>query len=153
VPASAPARFTRIGSGDAPGPVTGSSAAPPGEQPSVGTRFTLNFVEVEIAEVARVILGDMLGVPFVIDPRVRGPVTVEAAAGVPRAALIPTLQAALRSQGAGLIQGPQGFEVVPIAEARRPSSGIGRGTTGILPVAPRFASAPDMLRAATLPER
>ncbi len=147
LPARSPARFTRLGSGDTPGPLVAQGGTPPGGPPSAATRFTLNFVEVDVAEVARVILGDMLGVPFVIDPRVRGPVTVEASTGVPAAALIPTLQAALRSQGAGLIEGPQGFEIVPAAEARRQASALGRGTTGILPIAPRFASAADMLRA------
>lgn len=139
--APAPSGFVRGGSGTALGP------APFFAGPAAGGEFTLTFVDVDVAEVARVVLGDMLRVPFVIDPRVRGTVTVETAQGVPRAALVPTLAAALRTQGAGLVETPAGFEVVPLPEARRQVALGGRGAGSIVPVAPRFAAAPDLARA------
>lgn len=136
-----PVGFVRAGSGTALGP------APFFAGPAAGGEFTLNFVEVDVAEVARVVLGEMLRVPYVIDPRVRGPVTLETAQGIPRAALVPTLTAALRAQGAGLVETPAGFEVVPLPEARRQASLGGRGAGSIVPVSPRFANAADLARA------
>jgi general secretion pathway protein D len=136
-----PVGFVRTGSGTALGP------APFFAGPTAGGEFTLNFVDVDVAEVARVVLGEMLRAPYVIDPRVRGPVTLETAQGVPRAALVPTLAAALRAQGAGLVETPAGFEVVPLPEARRQASLGGRGAGSIVPVSPRFANAADMARA------
>jgi general secretion pathway protein D len=139
--APSPAGFVRPGSGTQLGP------APFFTGPATGGEFTLNFVDVDVAEVARVVLGDMLRVPFVVDPRVRGPVTVETAQGVPRAALLPTLSAALRTHGAGLVETPAGFEVVPLPDARRLASLGGRGGGGIVPISPRFAAAADLVRA------
>lgn len=136
-----PVGFVRPGSGTALGP------APFFSGPAAGGEFMLNFVDVDVAEVARVVLGEMLRVPFVVDPRVRGPVTLETAQGIPRGALVPTLSAALRAQGAGLVETPAGFEVVPLAEARRQASLGGRGAGSIVPVVPRFARAADIARA------
>lgn len=136
-----PAGFVRTGSGTALGP------APFFAGPGAGGEFTLNFVDVDVAEVARVVLGEMLRVPYVIDPRVRGPVTLETAQGIPRAALAPTLSAALRAQGAGLVETPVGFEVVPLPEARRQASLGGRGAGSLVPISPRFANAADLARA------
>jgi general secretion pathway protein D len=139
--APAPLGFVRPGSGTQLGP------APFFSGPAASGEFTLNFVDVDVAEVARVVLGDMLRVPFVIDPRVRGPVTVETAQGVPRAALLPTLAAALRTHAAGLVETPAGFEVVPLPDARRLAALGGRGGGGIVPISPRFAAAADLARA------
>jgi general secretion pathway protein D len=136
-----PAGFVRAGSGTALGP------APFFAGPAAGGEFTLNFVDVDVAEVARVVLGEMLRVPYVIDPRVRGPVTLETAQGIPRVALVPTLTAALRAQGAGLVETPAGFEVVPLADARRQASLGGRGAGSLVPISPRFANAADLARA------
>src|SRR5690242_7636617 len=78
-----------------PNPPEGSGNAPPGPRPanyygsnappmrrvaatagSGGEGFELNFDNTPVATVAKVILGDILGVGYIIDPRVQGTVTL-----------------------------------------------------------------------------
>jgi general secretion pathway protein D len=92
------------------------------ERPTVDTTpgdITLNFDGTDIREVVKVILGDILGVNYVLDPAVTGTASLETGRPLSRTALIPTLETLLRMNNAALVQNAGSYEVVPLANAIR----------------------------------
>jgi general secretion pathway protein D len=81
--------------------------------------FTLNFENVEIKDVVKAVLGDMLQLNYTVATGVQGTMTLHTAQPLPRAAVLPGFEAALRLAGAALIQTPQGYDVVPLQDAAR----------------------------------
>jgi general secretion pathway protein D len=75
--------------------------------------IALNFTDTDIREVAAAILRDLLGVNYVIDPAVRGTVTLQTGTPLERADLIPVLEAALAANGAVLTQQGGLYRVTP----------------------------------------
>ena len=76
-----------------PRPVSyvGTDAAPirrVAATPSSGEGYELNFDNTPVATVAKVILGDILGVGYVIDPRVQGTVTLASGRPVPKSDIL-----------------------------------------------------------------
>jgi len=72
-------------------------ARPAGVQPSspapVGGSVTLNFVDADIRDVIKTVLGSTLGQNFVIDPKVKGTITLQTNKPIPRSAVLSTLEA------------------------------------------------------------
>src|SRR5262249_49788456 len=64
-----------------------------------GGAVVLNFEAADLREVVRNILGDVLNESYTIDASVGGQVTIRTSAGIPRDALIPTLETLLRVDG------------------------------------------------------
>ena len=124
----------------------GAGLVGPGAQAS-GDEVTLSFNAAEIAEVARVILGDTLGLAYAVDASVTGQLTLETSQPVPRSAVLGIFEAALRPQGFAVTAQPGGLYVVlPLPAAQR--SGLarpGRGY-GTEVVAPRFIGAAALKR-------
>lgn len=92
------------------------------ESPSVDTTpgdVTLNFDGTDIREVVKVILGDLLGVNYVLDPAVQGSASLQTGRPLRRDLLIPTLETLLRMNNAALVDNGGTFEVVPINQAVR----------------------------------
>ncbi len=75
--------------------------------------ITLNFENTSLLEVVKVILGDLLGQSYVIDPAVNGSVTLQSARPVNRDSLLPTLELLLRMNGASLVRLGEQYRVVP----------------------------------------
>ena len=65
----------------------GQGLAPPGVQAASGEDVTLSFNAAESPEVARVILGDTLGLNYAVDAAVTGQLTLETSQPVPRNAV------------------------------------------------------------------
>ena len=59
--------------------------------------ITLNFENTDLREVVKVILGDTLKVNYILDPAVRGGVTMQTGAPRSREDLIPTLETRVRT--------------------------------------------------------
>jgi general secretion pathway protein D len=94
----------------------------PAQQASV----TLNFVNAEIEGVARA-MGAMLKQQFVIDPRVKGTITLYSEEPLtPREAYLNFL-AALRGQGFTVVESGGLFKVVPEADAKLQSDTVSSG--------------------------
>ena len=109
---------------------------------------SLNFVDTDIREIARSILGSMLKVNYTIDPAVRGTATIETAQPVARDQLLGILQTLLAQNGATLNQQNGLYRVLPSngpgANAGLVGSdGIGSGTQMITL---RYASAKDLAK-------
>jgi general secretion pathway protein D len=79
--------------------------------------ISLNFENGDIREIARNILGDLLGENFMIDPRVTGTVSIRTPKGVQRSDLLPIFETLLRQANAALVRDGLLWRVVPAAEA------------------------------------
>jgi general secretion pathway protein D len=135
-------------------PFVALGAAPAPLQPPPGPGVTatqtgdvtLNFVDTDIREIVRTILGTTLNLNYTIDPNVHGTGSIETGTPMQRSALIPTLETLLNANGATLIERNGVYSVVPLpAGATRNlvsgANAIGAGAE-IVPL--RYASAKDL---------
>ena len=87
-------------------------------QPSTsGNGFDLNFENSPIATVAKVVLGDILGVGYTIDPRVQGTVSLVSVRPVAKSDIIFVLENALRLSGVVLVRDTAGYRLTPLGDA------------------------------------
>jgi general secretion pathway protein D len=91
--------------------VVGAQQAPGGEG------YELNFENTPVTGVAKVVLGDILGLGYIIDPRVQGTITLASGRPVPKGDLLYVLESALRLSGASLVRDRRGYVILPAAEA------------------------------------
>jgi general secretion pathway protein D len=127
-------------------PPTGSKA-----HPEAAKDLALNFVNADIHDVAKSVLGDTLGLNYVVAPAVQGTITLKVNQPVPQDALFATLDTAFRLSGAALVSADGLVKVVPLAEAPRQARPVhflnGRQTTpgfGLQIVPLRYISAGEM---------
>ena len=117
------------GSGDAV-----QVAAAPAPTSGGGEGYDFNFENTPVTSVAKVILGDILGVGYTIDPRVQGTVTLTSGRPVPKSDVLYVLESALRTSNVALVHERTGYRLVPAPEAvgsagidpeRDPAAGFG----------------------------
>src|SRR5437667_3273927 len=99
-------------------PGGGLPLAPPQAQVT-GSGIVLNFEGADLREVVRNILGDILNESYTIDPAVGGQVTIRTSTGIPREALVATLETLLRMNGATMVKDGGLYKIVPQAAATR----------------------------------
>jgi general secretion pathway protein D len=109
---------------------------------------TLNFVDTDIREIARTILGTTLKLNYTIDPNVHGTGSIDTGTPLPRSALLPTLETLLNQNGATVIEKNGVYAVVPIARGNATNAVsnpdvLGAGTQV---VALRYAAARDLAK-------
>ena len=93
-------------------------AAPSASQPASGTNSAaLNFVNAEVESVIRAV-GHYTNVNFVIDPRVKGTITLVSEKSLTRAQAFGLLASALRMQGYAVVMGDGYAKVVPEGDAK-----------------------------------
>src|SRR5690606_20786717 len=107
--------------------------AAPGAQPPVARvgddEVLLNFQDADIQAVVKAI-SQLTGRNFLLDPRVKGQITIISARPVPRRAAYPIFLSALKAQGFTAVEGPSGLtRIVPVAEAKQ-GADIERGVPG-----------------------
>jgi general secretion pathway protein D len=85
--------------------------------PSTGEGFDLNFENAPVTSVAKVILGDILGVGYAIDPRVQGTVSLASGRPVSKSDILFVLENALRMSNVALLRDRGGYRLVPASEA------------------------------------
>jgi general secretion pathway protein D len=112
-------------------PVSGAAPQP---TPGGGEGFDFNFENTPVTTVAKVILGDILGVGYIIDPRVQGTVSLTSGHPVPKNDVLFVLESALRTSNVALVHEKTGYRLVPAPEAvgsagvdpdRSPEAGYG----------------------------
>jgi len=96
--------------------VSAVEGARPQPTPS-GEGYELNFENTPIASVAKVVLGDILGTGYTIDPRVMGMISLSSGRPVPKSDLLFVLENALRLSGVVLIKDVQGYRLIPLGDA------------------------------------
>jgi general secretion pathway protein D len=99
---------------------TGPLAVKPGEP------VTLNFVNAEIEAVARTV-ATLSGANVVVDPRVKGTMTLTSTLPVPPAQALRLFSAQLRTQGFALVENAGIHTVVPEADAKLQSGPVNAG--------------------------
>ncbi len=90
--------------------------------------YSLNFDDADLGEVAKVILGDILGQNYVLSPKVAGKVTLQTADPLSKEELIPTLEMLLRMNNAVLIKDARIYHIEPATEALYSSNFAAPGT-------------------------
>ncbi|BBF93165.1 type II secretion system protein GspD [Blastochloris tepida] len=133
------------------GDETAAATNPPQSQPSAdGQSYDLNFENTPVASVAKVVLGDILGTGYTIDPRVQGTVSMASGRPIAKSDIAFVLENALRLSGVALVRDPAGYRLMPQAEAVGTGSidAAGRAEPGYgISVVPlQHVSAPTLLK-------
>ncbi len=112
-----------------------------------GGDVELSFVGADVREVARVILADILDLPFAVDPAVAGSLTLETNAPIPRSAVLPVFEAALRLSNLAVTVRDGLYVVTPSPTAARGGL-VGRGQPGYGTevLAPRYVGVAQLRR-------
>jgi len=131
--------------------LVGSPPAEPAatEQIPGSAGFQLNFVDTDIAAVVGTVMGDGLNLPYVIDPQVKGTITLQAARALSSSDVMAALEAALRTQGIAIVNSNGVYHVVPMRDASKRVAtlrvpGQGAPGFGIYVVPLQFVSAEEM---------
>jgi general secretion pathway protein D len=82
-----------------------------------GGGVELNFDGADVQNVAKTLLGDTLGMSFVVDPRVQGSVTLASTGPIPRKDVLPVFESVLRMSNAAVVREGNLIKIVPLAEA------------------------------------
>jgi general secretion pathway protein D len=112
--------------------------------------ITLDFADADIRDVVRSVLGDMLHLPYVIDPQIAGHVTLKTGAPIAKSDVLPAFEAALKLGGAAVVLSNSIYNVVPLSDAQKRASLIAHGAHnnepgyGIEIIPLQFISANDM---------
>src|ERR1700742_3738316 len=83
--------FVKPPASDAP-----KEAAQPGD-------ITLDFADADVRDVVRSVFGETLKVPYVLDPQVAGHITLKTGMAIREDAVVPALEAALKTVGAAIV--------------------------------------------------
>lgn len=130
-----------------------------------GGGYDLNFENTPVGTVAKVVLGDILGVGYTIDPRVQGTVSLVSVRPVAKSDIVFVLENALRLSGVVLLRDSTGYRLTPLgdavgagrvdADAANPEAGYGVSVvplqyvsaSTILKLMDSFATKPGTVRA------
>ena len=91
--------------------------------PTVGLQdIVLNFEGADLREVVRVVMGDMLGENYTIDPKINGTVTIHTSQPINKAAVTPILETVLRMNGAAMVRENGVYKIGPLNSVLRGST-------------------------------
>ncbi len=91
----------------------------PGRSRRPAGTITLNYPNVDVHDVAKSILGDLLGLNYAVDQSVSGTVTVVTAEPVTKRDVLPVFESALKASNLALIKQGNVYTIVALAEARK----------------------------------
>jgi general secretion pathway protein D len=113
----------------------------------------LNLSSVPLQQAAKTVLGDMIGVNYVVDPRVDGVISVQTTKPVNKADALELFQAALAPIGAVLVQSRGIYRIAPADQAATGVVSTGQaqgggtvGGNGIRVVPLKYVSATEVAR-------
>ena len=158
LPASSPTVVNRQPRIDEIYPARATADAGGGTRPLRGTGgdISLNFDNADVREVARVILGNLLGLNYIVDPNVAGAISLASARPLRREDLLPTLEAILASQGIQLVNYGNVLRLTRANDAQARTGGgisFGSGTAyRVFPLAFIAAAQLETVLAPLLPE-
>ncbi len=115
-----------------------------------GSGYDLNFENAPVAAVAKVVLGDVLGVGYTIDPRVQGTITMASVRPIAKADALYVLENALRMSNVALVRDRSGgYRLLPANEAGpggMDRAGASEAGQGISVVPLRYVSAQTVFK-------
>jgi general secretion pathway protein D len=91
-----------------------------------GDKVTLNFENADITQVARVVFGKVLKENYVIDPGIKGQVTIQTTRPMSKELVLIALQNILKIHGAKLLYRNGVYEIVPEAKLIVGNIGVGK---------------------------
>jgi len=116
---------------------------------------TVNLANASIAQAAKTILGDILGVNYSVNAKLEGKVTIQTSTPVSHADLVDLFQSALRANGAVVVKNGAIYQIEPADQAAKTTTDISVGMDanpgGLVGVATRivqlkYVAAPEMRR-------
>lgn len=119
-----------------------------------GGDIVLSFASANIRDVARVIMSEVLGLNYAVDPKVDGTITLQTSRPLPRSAVLPAFENVLQLIGAAVVPVDNLYKIVPVAEAPRQAQRIRigadrlpRGSQYAIQIVPlEFVAAREMQR-------
>jgi general secretion pathway protein D len=107
-----PRGFSFFGSGSqTPERVPPADGVQPDNQGGDG--FTLNFDNSPVSNVAKAVLGDILGVGYTIDPRAQGAITLSSGRPIAKKDMLFVLEDALRANNLLMVREGAGYKILP----------------------------------------
>jgi general secretion pathway protein D len=94
----------------------GEVSAPPGVSESAPGKYSINIDNASIADAAKLILGETLSQNYVLDPRVQGTITLSTSRPLSSSAMLDAFEAALRLNGAALVENDGVTKIVALQE-------------------------------------
>jgi general secretion pathway protein D len=85
----------------------------------IGADVTLDFANVDIRDVLKNVLGDLLQLSYTVDPSVQGNITLQTGRPIPRSQVIDVLNTTLGLSGVALVNRNGLYLAVPVANALR----------------------------------
>jgi general secretion pathway protein D len=107
-----------------------------GAQPKSSTgkrdseRVTVNLANAPIAQAAKTILGDILGLNYTVNPRLEGKITIQTSTPVTRSEVVELFQNALRSNGAVIVKTGALYAVEPADQVGKSASQVSAEQAG-----------------------
>ena len=98
--------------------------APRPPRPSGPGDVTLDFADADVKDVVRTVLGETLKVPYSIDPKIEGRVTLKSSEPLRKDDVIAALETALKVNGAVIVLADNVYNVVPTADAQKRTDGF-----------------------------
>ena len=98
--------------------------------PSDKEGVTLNLANTSVAEAAKTILGDILGLNYSVNPNLAGKITIQTSTPVSKSDLVELFQNALRSSGAIIIRNGGMYQVEPTDQFSKSVPEITVGSAG-----------------------
>jgi general secretion pathway protein D len=120
----------------------------PRAAPDATGDVNLRFSNTELKEFAQAVLGDLLGVNYVIDPNVTGTVTIQTSVPIPQSQVLPLFEQILAMNGAALVVADNLYRVMSLnSQVRDVPLTTGATTTGgyrtqVIPL--RYIAAEDL---------
>ena len=114
--------------------------------------ITLNLVGASVAEVAKTVLGDVLGVNYTVSEKVKSTITLRTSRPVEKAGLLAIFESVLREEGAAIVVEGDLYKIVPSADATAAGAPLrprhnGRQIGVAVDIVPlRYVSATEMER-------
>ena len=149
---SGSSRAVAVSEGGSGAMIGGSS--PKGKAAGPDGSVVLNLASVPLQQAAKTVLGDMIGVNYVVDPRVDGVVSLETTQPVSKAEALELFQAALTPIGAVLVQSRGIYRIAPADQAATGAIATGKNGgsesavmgSGIRVVSLKFVAATELAR-------
>ena len=85
-------------------------------EPDAKDGFTLNFENSPVSNVAKVVLGDIMGVGYVIDSRAQGTITLSSGRPIAKRDMLFVLENALRANNLAMLREGAGYRIAPIGD-------------------------------------
>jgi len=115
-----------------------------------GDGVEMNFDGADVQTVAKALLGDILQLNYVVDPKVQASITLASVGPIARKDVMPAFESALRMQNAAIVRDGKLLKIVPVADAagHSPIAGAGQPGFGVSVVPLRYVSATTVAKTA-----